>query len=140
MRASPLVLGGRQRDKMQHPLTGATCVALPNVGMCPQLSCALTFMYLQQVRHAAFPWICIALVPWRGPGRGLVRLDGRGASPPLVLRASLVPRAQLCLHLCDYLERLLPPSLGTRSLKLQTACSLYSRLSRAGDRPVVIWS
>ncbi|KAM7332993.1 hypothetical protein ACRRTK_006313 [Alexandromys fortis] len=33
---------------MQHPLTGATCVALPNVGMCPQLSCALTFMYLQQ--------------------------------------------------------------------------------------------
>ncbi|XP_061081361.1 RNA binding protein fox-1 homolog 1 isoform X3 [Conger conger] len=33
---------------MQHPLSGATCVALPNVGMCPQLSCALTFMYLQQ--------------------------------------------------------------------------------------------
>lgn len=53
MRASPLVLGGRQRDTMQHPLTGATCVALPNVGMCPQLSCALTFMYLQQVRRAS---------------------------------------------------------------------------------------
>lgn len=52
MRASPLLLGGRQRDTMQHPLTGATCVALPNVGMCPQLSCALTFMYLQQVRRA----------------------------------------------------------------------------------------
>ncbi|XP_069859621.1 RNA binding protein fox-1 homolog 1 isoform X5 [Dipodomys merriami] len=33
---------------MQHPLTGATCVALPNVGVCPQLSCALTFMYLHQ--------------------------------------------------------------------------------------------
>ncbi|XP_048059149.1 RNA binding protein fox-1 homolog 1 isoform X2 [Megalobrama amblycephala] len=33
---------------MQHPLTGGTCVALPNVDMCPQLSCALTFMYLQQ--------------------------------------------------------------------------------------------
>ncbi|XP_035379466.1 RNA binding protein fox-1 homolog 1 isoform X8 [Electrophorus electricus] len=33
---------------MQHPLTGGTCVALPNVDMCPQLSCALAFMYLQQ--------------------------------------------------------------------------------------------
>nr|XP_055050116.1 RNA binding protein fox-1 homolog 1 isoform X14 [Misgurnus anguillicaudatus] len=33
---------------MQHPLTGGTCVALPSVDMCPQLSCALTFMYLQQ--------------------------------------------------------------------------------------------
>ncbi|XP_016338178.1 RNA binding protein fox-1 homolog 1-like isoform X4 [Sinocyclocheilus anshuiensis] len=33
---------------MQHPLTGGTCVALPNVDMCPQLSCALTFMYLQR--------------------------------------------------------------------------------------------
>ncbi|XP_077390272.1 RNA binding protein fox-1 homolog 1 isoform X5 [Festucalex cinctus] len=32
---------------MQHP--GGTCVALPNVDACPQLSCAaLTFMYLQQ--------------------------------------------------------------------------------------------
>ncbi|KAM9779738.1 RNA binding protein fox-1 homolog 1 isoform 5-T5 [Neosynchiropus ocellatus] len=32
---------------MQHP--GGTCVALPNVEACPQLSCAaLTFMYLQQ--------------------------------------------------------------------------------------------
>ncbi|XP_076434037.1 RNA binding protein fox-1 homolog 1 isoform X24 [Peromyscus maniculatus bairdii] len=38
---------------MQHPLTGATCVALPNVGMCPQLSCALTFMYLQQGNQEA---------------------------------------------------------------------------------------
>ncbi|XP_017389497.1 RNA binding protein fox-1 homolog 1 isoform X23 [Cebus imitator] len=53
MRASPLGLGGRQRDMMQHPLTGATCVALPNVGMCPQLSCALTFMYLQQGNQEA---------------------------------------------------------------------------------------
>ncbi|XP_005391284.1 PREDICTED: RNA binding protein fox-1 homolog 1 isoform X3 [Chinchilla lanigera] len=53
MRVSPLVLGGRQRDTMQHPLTGATCVALPNVGMCPQLSCALTFMYLQQGNQEA---------------------------------------------------------------------------------------
>nr|XP_058142497.1 RNA binding protein fox-1 homolog 1 isoform X22 [Dasypus novemcinctus] len=53
MRASPLVLGGRQRGTMQHPLTGATCVALPNVGMCPQLSCALTFMYLQQGNQEA---------------------------------------------------------------------------------------
>ncbi|XP_075851199.1 RNA binding protein fox-1 homolog 1 isoform X24 [Microcebus murinus] len=53
MRASPLGLGGRQRDTMQHPLTGATCVALPNVGMCPQLSCALTFMYLQQGNQEA---------------------------------------------------------------------------------------
>ncbi|XP_057201613.1 RNA binding protein fox-1 homolog 1 isoform X10 [Triplophysa rosa] len=33
---------------MQHPLTGGPCVALSNVDMCPQLSCALTFMYLQQ--------------------------------------------------------------------------------------------
>ncbi|XP_075888580.1 RNA binding protein fox-1 homolog 1 isoform X11 [Nelusetta ayraudi] len=32
---------------MQHP--GGTCVALPSVDACPQLSCAaLTFMYLQQ--------------------------------------------------------------------------------------------
>ncbi|XP_070316689.1 RNA binding protein fox-1 homolog 1 isoform X24 [Odocoileus virginianus] len=38
---------------MQHPLTGATCVALPNVGLCPQLSCALTFMYLQQGNQEA---------------------------------------------------------------------------------------
>lgn len=50
---SPLSLCGHPRIAMQHPLTGATCVALPNVGMCPQLSCALTFMYLQQVRRAA---------------------------------------------------------------------------------------
>nr|XP_040133762.1 RNA binding protein fox-1 homolog 1 isoform X17 [Ictidomys tridecemlineatus] len=53
MRASPLVLRGRPGDRMQHPLTGATCVALPNVGMCPQLSCALTFMYLQQGNQEA---------------------------------------------------------------------------------------
>ncbi|XP_058013643.1 RNA binding protein fox-1 homolog 1 isoform X3 [Ahaetulla prasina] len=38
---------------MQHPLTGTTCVALPNVGMCPQLSCALTLMYLQQGNQEA---------------------------------------------------------------------------------------
>ncbi|XP_006807561.1 RNA binding protein fox-1 homolog 1-like isoform X2 [Neolamprologus brichardi] len=35
---------------MQHP--GGTCVALPNVDACPQLSCAaLTFMYLQQANQ-----------------------------------------------------------------------------------------
>ncbi|XP_049323880.1 RNA binding protein fox-1 homolog 1 isoform X13 [Astyanax mexicanus] len=33
---------------MQHPLAGGPCVALPRVDVCPQLSCALTFMYLQQ--------------------------------------------------------------------------------------------
>lgn len=49
MQAPSLVLRRLQSNTMQHPLTGATCVALPNVGMCPQLSCALTFMYLQQV-------------------------------------------------------------------------------------------
>ncbi|KAL6060246.1 hypothetical protein STEG23_004135 [Scotinomys teguina] len=43
---------------MQHPLTGATCVALPNVGMCPQLSCALTFMYLQQKERRYVWWSC----------------------------------------------------------------------------------
>lgn len=45
---------------MQHPLAGATCVALPNVGMCPQLSCALTFMYLQQVSRNNF-WCVLCL-------------------------------------------------------------------------------
>nr|XP_020463847.1 RNA binding protein fox-1 homolog 1 isoform X10 [Monopterus albus] len=36
-----------KEGNMQHP--GGTCVALPNVDACPQLSCAaLTFMYLQQ--------------------------------------------------------------------------------------------
>ncbi|TTJ38827.1 hypothetical protein Baya_15524 [Bagarius yarrelli] len=44
---------------MLHPLTGAPCVALAEVGARPQLSssCALTFVYLQQVRergNAAF--------------------------------------------------------------------------------------
>lgn len=82
MRASPLVLGGRQRDTMQHPLTGATCVALPNVGMCPQLSCALTFMYLQQVRRA-LPSVAAsgAQAPWTGyPHRwaALWTLEGFG--------------------------------------------------------------
>ncbi|XP_060028407.1 RNA binding protein fox-1 homolog 1 isoform X22 [Erinaceus europaeus] len=38
---------------MQQPLAGATCVAVPNVGICPQLSCALTFMYLQQGNQEA---------------------------------------------------------------------------------------
>ncbi|KAJ8373124.1 hypothetical protein AAFF_G00270880 [Aldrovandia affinis] len=38
---------------MQHPLAGATCVALPHVDMCPQLSCALTFMYLQQIEQVS---------------------------------------------------------------------------------------
>ncbi|XP_078237585.1 RNA binding protein fox-1 homolog 1 isoform X25 [Pogona vitticeps] len=51
---APSVLQRRvQSSTMQHPLTGATCVALPNVGMCPQLSCALTFMYLQQGNQEA---------------------------------------------------------------------------------------
>ncbi|CAL8270537.1 unnamed protein product, partial [Lota lota] len=42
---------------MQHPLAGGTCVALPSVDACPQLSCAaLTFMYLQQgAQDAAAP-------------------------------------------------------------------------------------
>lgn len=53
---------------MQHPLTGATCVALPNVGLCPQLSCALTFMYLQQVRRAFLP--SVAASPGLGGGGG----------------------------------------------------------------------
>ncbi|XP_075686189.1 RNA binding protein fox-1 homolog 1 isoform X1 [Rhinoderma darwinii] len=54
MLAAPsLVLRRLQSNTMQHPLTGATCVALPNVGMCPQLSCALTFMYLQQGNQEA---------------------------------------------------------------------------------------
>ncbi|XP_036381860.1 RNA binding protein fox-1 homolog 1 isoform X3 [Megalops cyprinoides] len=48
MQAPSLSLRRLHRNTMQHPLSGATCVALPNVGMCPQLSCALTFMYLQQ--------------------------------------------------------------------------------------------
>ncbi|XP_039631057.1 RNA binding protein fox-1 homolog 1 isoform X14 [Polypterus senegalus] len=48
MQAPSLALRRLQNNTMQHPLMGATCVALPNVGMCPQLSCALTFMYLQQ--------------------------------------------------------------------------------------------
>lgn len=131
MRASPLVLGGRQRDRMQHPLTGATCVALPNVGMCPQLSCALTFMYLQQVRRAASrvsaDWVpaslgC-ALVPWMGLGRRILRLDGRGGSETLVLRGARALCAQLFLQLSGYFERLIL-SPGTGSLKLQTAFSL----------------
>lgn len=45
--------GRADANTMQHPLTGGTCVALPNVDMCPQLSCALTFMYLQQVSEWA---------------------------------------------------------------------------------------
>ncbi|XP_062915064.1 RNA binding protein fox-1 homolog 1 isoform X3 [Mobula hypostoma] len=53
MQAPSLVLSRPQSNRMQHPLTGATCVALPNVGMCPQLSCALTFMYLQQGNQEA---------------------------------------------------------------------------------------
>ncbi|XP_056359447.1 RNA binding protein fox-1 homolog 1 isoform X17 [Oenanthe melanoleuca] len=53
MQAPSLVLHRLQSNTMQHPLTGATCVALPNVGMCPQLSCALTFMYLQQGNQEA---------------------------------------------------------------------------------------
>ncbi|XP_069066696.1 RNA binding protein fox-1 homolog 1 isoform X14 [Pleurodeles waltl] len=53
MLAPSLALRRLPSSSMQHPLTGATCVALPNVGMCPQLSCALTFMYLQQGNQEA---------------------------------------------------------------------------------------
>lgn len=60
MQAPSLVLRRLQSNTMQHPLTGATCVALPNVGMCPQLSCALTFMYLQQVSLLNFCFSCTA--------------------------------------------------------------------------------
>ena len=85
MRASPLVLGGRQRDTMQHPLTGATCVALPNVGMCPQLSCALTFMYLQQVRRASSLGGCfpgLGGLGTRVAGMRFGTLDGFGEGGP----------------------------------------------------------
>ncbi|XP_060116432.1 RNA binding protein fox-1 homolog 1 isoform X21 [Heteronotia binoei] len=53
MQAPSLALRRVPGSNMQHPLSGATCVALPNVGMCPQLSCALTFMYLQQGNQEA---------------------------------------------------------------------------------------
>ena len=121
MRASPLVLGGRQRNKMQHPLTGATCVALPNVGMCPQLSCALTFMYLQQVRralpsvaapqaHGLSPRVAgLRFGTLEGFGRGLVLLDRRAASEPLIFRGPQIPRAQLFVPLCAYLENCFQP-------------------------------
>lgn len=67
MQAPSLVLRRLQSNTMQHPLTGATCVALPNVGMCPQLSCALTFMYLQQVSllNFFFSYIaCFVSIVW----------------------------------------------------------------------------
>ncbi|XP_062388642.1 RNA binding protein fox-1 homolog 1 isoform X2 [Sardina pilchardus] len=48
MQAPSLALRRLHGSTMQHPLAGGTCVALPNVDACPQLSCALTFMYLQQ--------------------------------------------------------------------------------------------
>ncbi|KAM3827138.1 RNA binding protein fox-1 homolog 1 isoform 1-T1 [Vipera latastei] len=53
MQAPSLVVRRVESGNMQHPLTGTTCVALPNVGMCPQLSCALTLMYLQQGNQEA---------------------------------------------------------------------------------------
>ncbi|XP_077172612.1 RNA binding protein fox-1 homolog 1 isoform X24 [Paroedura picta] len=53
MQAPSLSLHRVCDSNMQHPLSGTTCVALPNVGMCPQLSCALTFMYLQQGNQEA---------------------------------------------------------------------------------------
>ncbi|MFT7798857.1 RNA binding protein fox-1 homolog 1-like isoform X8 [Arapaima gigas] len=40
-------------SRMQHPVSAGTCVAVPGVDMCPQLSCALTFMYLQQITVAS---------------------------------------------------------------------------------------
>lgn len=125
---------------MQHPLTGATCVALPNVGMCPQLSCALTFMYLQQVRRAFLPSVAASLglggggggLGTRVVGKRSGTLDGFGErgmlacgpegweSEPLVLRGARTPRAWLCLLLSGYFERLIL-NLGIGSLKLQTA-------------------
>ncbi|XP_028841322.1 RNA binding protein fox-1 homolog 1 isoform X8 [Denticeps clupeoides] len=48
MQAPSPALRRPHRTAMQHPLAGGTCVALPSVDVCPQLSCALTFMYLQQ--------------------------------------------------------------------------------------------
>lgn len=148
MRASPLVLGGRQRDKMQHPLTGATCVALPNVGMCPQLSCALTFMYLQQVRRAASLGGCFPgsrtpsprrwAVLWYlgGVWEGARALDRRAASEPLIFPGPRLPRAPPSVPLCAYFERLFP-SLGNRSWNCKLP-SPYSHLSRA-SASVVIW-
>ncbi|XP_067318399.1 RNA binding protein fox-1 homolog 1 isoform X11 [Anolis sagrei] len=53
MQAPSVVLRRVQSSNMQQPITGTTCVALPNVSMCPQLSCALTFMYLQQGNQEA---------------------------------------------------------------------------------------
>uniref|UniRef100_A0A8C9TSA3 RNA binding protein fox-1 homolog 1 n=1 Tax=Scleropages formosus TaxID=113540 RepID=A0A8C9TSA3_SCLFO len=44
----PLAARTLHSSRMQHPVSGGTCVAVPGVDMCPQLSCALTFMYLQQ--------------------------------------------------------------------------------------------
>ena len=126
---------------MQHPLTGATCVALPSVGMCPQLSCALTFMYLQQVRRAFLPSVAASPGLGGGGGGGLGTrvvgkrsgtLDGFGErgmlacgpegweSEPLVLRGARTPSAWLCLLLSGYFERLIL-NLGIGSLKLQTA-------------------
>lgn len=81
---------------MQHPLTGATCVALPNVGMCPQLSCALTFMYLQQVRRASGLGGCFpGSADWGTASLGcaLAPLRGLGGEGGRCVRAGGVPRS-----------------------------------------------
>lgn len=88
MQAPSLVLRRLQSNTMQHPLTGATCVALPNVGMCPQLSCALTFMYLQQVSFLNFFFsysACFVGIVW-----GICNLGGIFS----------MNRLQKCLPLC----------------------------------------
>ena len=142
---------------MQHPLTGATCVALPNVGMCPQLSCALTFMYLQQVRRAFLPSVAASLGLGGGGGLGTRvvgkrsgTLDGFGErgmlacgpegweSEPLVLRGARTPRAWLCLLLSGYFERLIL-NLGIGSLKLQTAFFFFFNHSHSFSCPCVQW-
>ena len=142
---------------MQHPLTGATCVALPNVGMCPQLSCALTFMYLQQVRRAFLPSVAASLGLGGGGGLGTRvvgkrsgTVDGFGErgmlacgpegweSEPLVLRGARTPRAWLCLLLSGYFERLIL-NLGIGSLKLQTAFFFFFNHSHSFSCPCVQW-
>lgn len=148
MRASPLVLGGRQRNKMQHPLTGATCVALPNVGMCPQLSCALTFMYLQQVRRALPFGGCSPGSRTQSPcRRAALRYlggvwEGAGAfgqagciGAPHFPWAPDTPCPAVCAPLC-ILGKLFP-TLGNRSWNCKLP-SPYSHLSGA-RASVVTW-
>lgn len=68
---------------MQHP--GGTCVAIPNVDACPQLSCAaLTFMYLQQVSSYYREYMNLHLVHVLFVAAGQGKWNGTGelhASP-----------------------------------------------------------